>query len=436
MKHKILLFVFSAFMLSACGGSSSNKPTPPITPPPSEDKIALLWAETITPVLSEDLWLPEYNYDAGQLLMVPLHHAFKSDKSEFVQEFDQFFERYSNVAGGAIDEGSRLRQLQFWYLLSQYLILSNETGRWQGFHQQYLEVLLPYFRDVWLNRPISALGFYSVGLKQRVERRYSGETLAFSYYRAVFDEEHFFYAIAADLYTLNSHLPSDDVALLEDILTTARQVYTREFVFDEERVLFQPGAWQDYVDYIYAGHQELAPDLTPAPIEGIALDSSHSHRFPLWLRSLQRAEVLLDANSSAYTEFLNGFENQFMAQVYEPISSEFSGVRMKNFMDGHNGVYRYRYNVSGGKLGYGPYALSGTLLTGFYPFMANAQLHQQYAQMCGQFPMSDAQIAVYEGLGNTRGTHPLFSFPGYFSNGFAELYCRLSAQSDTFLVEH
>lgn len=430
---RLFCFLFSFVFFVGCGSDKKNiKEDEDFLFYEQQLKIQELWSVTVSPLLISPLWIPEYNYDAGQLLMTPLHYSFITNNTDYINDFDVFFETYSSIVDESIDEGSRLRHLQFWYLLSQYLILSNNTDNWKSFHNKFIDVMLPYITDVWKNRPISALGMFSIGLKGRVELRNSGVELDQTFHSAVFDEEHFFYAIASDLYFLREHINKDHIFLLEDILITAKKVYKKEFIFIGDRVLFQPGAWRDHIDYQYAGNQYLAENLQPIPIDNIALDSSHSHRFPLWLGSLIRADNVLDPSDSFYSNVLDAFEKQFIQFVYVPISNDFSGMRMNNYMDGNNGVYRYRYSDVSSKLGYGPYGLSGTLLTGFYGFLDNSFLNSEYSKLCNQFPLSDEVLNLYVGLGKTRITHNLTSFPEYFSNGFAELHCRLASQVRIF----
>jgi hypothetical protein len=67
------------------------------------------------------------------------------------------------------------------------------------------------------------------------------------------------------------------------------------------------------------------------------------------------------------TQACIGFSKQFKEKVVK-ITDD--GVILRNYMNGHNGICRYRYSPVGAiqRLGYGPYALSGILGESWYPF--------------------------------------------------------------------
>ena len=79
-------------------------------------------------------------------------------------------------------------------------------------------------------------------------------------------------------------------------------VYSKYVVFPgDNRWLFQPGVWRDHPDYLYAGNDNLGENLLPMPVDDIAEDTSHSHRYPVWLESLRNASgtMTIEANTTS-----------------------------------------------------------------------------------------------------------------------------------------
>ena len=392
------------------------------------EKLDVLWEETVVEYLKAPLWQSDFNYDSGQILMPSLHYAFSQEDPEKIADFDNFYASYINVIDENIDT-NRLKQLQFWYLMSQYLVYHNEQGRWDEDKQFLLDYVTEYLRDLWFDRPVHVYGIHTDGLKERVVWKLENPDFQPMYKRATFDEEFFSFAIAADFTRIGRASNQAGEAALVDILDTALKVFKSEVVYTADGWLYQPVQWWDNEDFLYAGHTSLSDDLDPYPVPGIALDSSHAHRFPVWLRSLENAYDESTDEAVYYRSLRTEFANQFINVVYVAPDSEFSGMRMTNFFDGHNGIYRYRYHegsTTAIKLGYEPYNLSGTLYTGFYPLMQNSYLKEQYRQQCSKFPFEESLINLYQGLGPARAAHPLVSMPEFYTSGFAELNCLIA----------
>ena len=128
--------------------------------------------------------------------------------------------------------------------------------------------------------------------------------------------------------------------------------------------LFQAGLWSDHPDYAQAGRVADSPGPAPAPVPGIGEDASHSHRLPLWLTSLAEAYPPGSEPRAYYLRLRTGLARQFQRAVLTAPVAGFPGYRTTNYMDGHNGLYRWGYPTIGPDDGYRPYELSGTFLLG------------------------------------------------------------------------
>jgi hypothetical protein len=155
----------------------------------------------------------------------------------------------------------------------------------------------------------------------------------------------------------------------------------------------------------------------------VAEDASHSHRSPLWLRSLAGGAPGGSPERAYYRALARSLEEQFFARVLEPPSPEFDAWRIRNFMDGRNGLYRWGYPSLGPEEGYGPYELSGTLLHGWWAFLPGDRTRRLYRDLSQRFPLSDRSLAIYSGPAKLpRAAN------GVLTDGTAQLLCQLGAE--------
>jgi len=98
------------------------------------------------------------------------------------------------------------------------------------------------------------------------------------------------FAIAADIRIYDIYLNRDNDPLITEILDYSyRTMKQYGKHIENDGWTFQPGIWSDHGDYLYAGNYEINENMQPLPVDGIAEDSSHSHRWPVWLMSLADA---------------------------------------------------------------------------------------------------------------------------------------------------
>lgn len=391
-----------------------------------------LWNTTVHRLLQDSLWQQRDAYDAGHFLMVPLHAAFASNHGPWMKDFHNFFQRFLDFhAHDDFDSLGKLTRLQFMYLGSQYLILANKSSvpAPEGLQTLLLESLDKiWHQPAWQWRVCGAGSEFPDGMVQRINWKLTHKKVTQSYCRAIIDEEWFSFSISADL---KSILGQRSPTFIDDSLSLAYQVLSREVAFESDhsgKWILQPGGWSDHPDYAYAGWSRKVKGLEKKPVPGIAPDTSHFHRMPLWLLSLQRAfELEGDHSKAVYiTQLRNGLAAQFLEEVLVPPSEGFPNYRMYNYMNGHNGLFRYKYVTQRERLGYGPYELSGTMLLSWWTFLPADRVQTIYSEIASSFPLSSEEIAVYLGPDTSRDRHPLIKGTAQFQDGLLELITRLA----------
>ncbi len=393
----------------------------------SEDK---LWEDTISPYLKESLWDLRDSYDAGHHLMVPLHAAFSGKNIRWQQQFNDHFSRFLKAYPAAVESGDkqRLNRLHYFYLVSRYLVLARQTDQeHKTITSQLYAVVYDEIESLWTREPAWQWGRvpFAGGMRERILWKLKTKDVELSYYRAIIDEELFLIAIAADLVTCLSLQGKTPPPVLQEILAIGRRVFENEVVWQQGGGwLFQPGVWTDHPDYAFAGQQSTSRTVKPLPVAGIAWDSSHSHRFPLWLTSLEMAGQPGSQWRALFQRLLRGLEQQLIEKVMVPPDANFNSWRLTNYMDGRNGLYRWRQKDN---VGYGPYELSGTFLIGWWSFLDSERIRAVYQEIAACFPLSDNLVALYVGPGTSRPRHPLLTLPVQYRNGFIELLVNLAA---------
>lgn len=356
-----------------------------------------LWREVMDPLLTDRVWQEgSSSYNAGHFLMLPLHGAFASGYQPGIDEFEDFFSRFTKEYSTSYFKSlNRLSQLHFLYLASEYLVLVDQ--RKDPVPVQLVEILLNSLDSTWTT-PAWQWDSppFAGGIAERLRWKLSNQMVSKSYYRAIIDEELFAFAIAANLKTI---LRDVSPSFIDEILDIAYVVLEKEAIFidtQSERWLFQPGVWSDHPDYAYAGWNVQSRQPHRKPVPGIASDTSHSHRWPLWLVSLKRGfNAQNHPNRVEYIKKLQrGLASQFTEKVLVHPSEDFPNYRTTNFMDGLNGIYRYKYNDNA-PLGYGPYELSGTFLIGWWAFLPDDSIRETYCYIARSYPLSDEELSTY-----------------------------------------
>jgi hypothetical protein len=239
-----------------------------------------------------------------------------------------------------------------------------------------------------------------------------------SYFGRFSDADCYLLALAADLQTYRRLAGLRPSKTLQEMNRLAVQVYKKGGVTTREGGwLFEPGIYEDHPDTAYAGNTVKALDMKLAKIKGIALDSSHFMRWPLFLWSEEEASTS-SKDRDYYARLREELTKQFLTKVLVRPSAEFRGYRINNYMDGNNGVYRWKYSTTPDN-GYGPYELSSSLLCGWWTFLRDPKVREAYRELSKEFPFAPAEIAVYNGPNKN---------PVSFTRGTFELLCRLAGK--------
>jgi len=382
----------------------------------SDERDEELWQATFAIYLADPLWIERDAYDAGHYLMVPLHAAFWLKNEAWIEDFHNQVVRFLEEDEKDFDELNTMTKLQYLYFLSRYLFLA-ESGN----NRNLVPQALPDFID-------SKLGMIWKLLRDQLILKLESSRKDAS--SAIYDNEYFTFAIASDLksYSNLSGIWSEN-SVISEITELAYRVFSERGVFQADGGwLIDPGYLSNHNDYAYAGHNHIAPNLDKNPVEGIAWDSSHFHRFPLWLVSLADAYPEGSEEHNFYLRIRQALAYQFHNIVLIPPSEDFSSYRTTNYMDGTNGIYRYGYVTQGKDNGYEPCELSGTILIGWWTFLGSGMEWGLYNHIVGQFPFSQTLVDLYLGPDTTRDRHPLVKGNAKYSDGVLELISRLAAE--------
>lgn len=397
---------------------------------PSNKKKNTFEDNIIENYLKEDLWTKENIYDSSHVLQVPLEAAFRNKNEEwkllFSDQFSRFVENY-NKENTSIDK-SRLNFLHYLYISSKFINSAYQyeeldlipKGLIEIVHDNMVKIFYKEAAWQWDREPFE-------NMQERLLWKLRNEDVKKSYYRAIIDEELFIFAIAANLRPFYIESKSEEeVNQIEFILKLAFETFKKESYFSEDgNWLFQVGVWEDHPDYKYAGNLQKSEDINPHPVVNIATDSSHFHRFPLFVNDFISTYKKEPEKKEFFIKVQKGLKKQFLENVLVNPSEEFKGYRLNNYMDGHNGVYRWNYATQGPDNGYGPYELSGTFFLGWWSFLEADEIKMAYKFMAEQFPLEKKLINTYVGPNTTRERNKYVRLPDYFENGFAEIICRL-----------
>jgi hypothetical protein len=390
-----------------------------------------LWNATISPYLSGELWQQRDAYDAGFHLMVPLHAAFRMRQEKWQREFaghaQRLVQNRHELPKGQLD------RLQYLYVWSRFVVLAAQSNQEHLIPPLLIDVLYKEIYRAWQVEPAWqwAREPFAGGIRERLQWKLQTQRVDRSYYRAIIDEELFVMAIAADLraYERLTGRRHSTSPVIIDILIAAYKAFRQESSFPKDGGwIWQVGVWSQHPDYAYAGRKRIVPGMEPSSVPGIAMDSSHSTRFPLWLTSLACAYDSSTPERRFYEYTRARLNKQFLSKVLVRPTVQFPAYRTTNFMDGSNGVYRWNYKTGGGNDGYDAYELSGTLCVGWWCFLGSKEAYSIYKDQSHSFPLSATVISTYIGPNTTRARHPLVTLPAQYYNGFSELLTRLAGR--------
>ncbi|WJM94979.1 hypothetical protein QEP73_15465 [Pseudomonas defluvii] len=389
------------------------------------------WNKTIATLIKEPLWNLRDAYDASHTLMVPMHFAFASADIKGIKQFEYLMSKFARQEL----PGGQLNQAQWLYFVTRYLALKAEFNYDFSKNDLYLvQRVAAWLHSIWLFEPSYQWGQLPlIGTKSRIKLITSKfKSRPPSYYPVVKGFELFLFSAASDIKFISEKLPETIKLQPAEINTSIKELAATGIAVVRERGtftndggwLFQVGIWTDHPDYRFAGHSSIEKNLSEKRLKNIAEDSSHSHRWPLFFRSMIAASRDQSKDKEILLKAYHGFSKQFANNV---VVIRNKSVILNNYMNGNNGLYRYKYATIGknDELGYGPGALSGVLGISWYPF--SSDVTHTYEIYEKSYPLSKSTIDLYVGPNTTRERNPLFVWPQFFTDGFAELIAKQGA---------
>lgn len=400
---------------------------------PTDKAELVLWEKTVEPYLDYPLWNNNQAADADEALMVPLLASFRLDESAWQVQFSNHFKRfmqYDRTSFMTSNRDTDLARIQYLYLASRFSALAATRGKMDLVPAGLFERLRQEVVIIWRDKPVQWHEdlVFTGGLYSLLNWKLSNPKVSHSYYTAIDDLDLFLFAVAADLRIVERNTKPESAwdGELSAILQMAHRVFKDRVVYSSRGGwLFQPGINRDHPEYMYAVYDQMPPAGPAIEVPDIAEDSSHSHRWPVWLDSFSGAANPGSEEARFYTDLRRGLEYQFLHSVLVPPDAKTAYYRLNNFMDGRNGLYRYHYVTTGELGGYGPFALSGALLYGWWGMLSGTEITGHFGVIAMQFPLGADALKTYIGPNTTRARNRLVAWPAYFTNGFAELVVRL-----------
>ena len=387
-------------LITSVGAPAAFSQGTQAAPAAQPDELHRLWSASVDPILQQTLRTGPQAETVGTTMMLPLHAAFKLRDPQWQREFADHFSRLVANVSQLPDED--LGRVEYLYLASEFLDLTKQTGQPDLVPPGLPELIFSEIRTVWTMKPAKQFDApdFPGGVRQRTLWRLDNRQVKKTYYRQINDVELFVFAIAADLKAYGG-APAQKTAwapTLDDMLVIGRRVFTQEGAMQPDgRWVFQPGVYTDHPDYQYAGNNEIRSGLQPIPVRGIAPDTSHAHRWPLWITSQMRAYSEGSEGYRFYEGLRSGFEKEFYEKVLVKPSADFPCYRLTNFMDGRNGVYRWNYAGMPKDSGFGPYGNSYTLLVGWWVFSDTERMRAVYKDLLATYPWPKECIELYLG---------------------------------------
>lgn len=422
----VSLIVLVALLAGCAPPAASPVPRPEPSTLEIDEATEAIWASTVEPYLQDPLWTDRDIYDAGHELVPALEAAFRGGQTDWQNDFADHFARFMAAEEAGDVSEQRLWRLHYFYLASHFLNLASTYGRTDIIPDGLPEFLTEDLRSIWFDQ--DAIQWESDpfrGIKARVEWKLDNRDPDPGYFRAMTDEELFSFAIAADLRVYEREAGADFAPVVEDVLGVAARVLEQESSYPDDGWLFQVGVWSDYPDYAFAGVTSKTEEMVAKPRVNVATDTSHAARWPMWLASLRESSDIGSDQYEMYDDILNRLGNQFAEHMMILPTPEVPYLRMTNYMDGWNGLFRWNYATVAAGDGYEAFELSGSLLVVWWGMLADERVNAAFCELGNSFPLPDEAIELYVGPNTTRERNPLVAWPAYFTNGFAEFNVRL-----------
>jgi len=309
-------------------------------------------------------------------------------------------------------------ELQYLALASRYLALGAPKAE-ESFKDRLGDLLFERFFYYWSESEAWQWDRdnFQGGVRERLEWKLSVNEVERSYYNVVFDQELYLIGLSADL-IVSGWADKNDCNGCREAIEFFLEIMDKRLDKNETGWVFQKGFWHQHPTYAYAGYlvEPKSDDPEPFRINDIQQDSSHAHRWPLWLKQLEGVCEVNDSKHRLKWQLLN---------LVIDDSQDIGIPVLKNYMSGHNGFYRWNYQTHKKGTGYGPYQLSGTFGFGWWAFLGGGTLAEYYEKLANSYPLNEAQLSLYEDL-STRDRHKLVDRDHH--NGLKKLIAEMAAE--------
>ena len=345
-------------------------------------------------------------YDACMNLMVPMHYVFQKHNENgietFTMQFSTFVDDYNEDEFGKLNT---MYKLSWLYFSSQYMKLMIDTGRQSNIPTGLFDITDKEILRYWFYYKGSYKAEFT-GMEELLQNVLYGKGYSIdqSYKHAICDVEQFIIAIMCDMSIIDDYY-SDSNSVTHDKAT--------EWAVDMMKVkvswqkdggwLFGVGDMADHQDYIYAGNDTIVEGIKPIRDPNIVDDVSHFSRMPLFLISFRDSQKSID-NYLYFDALRTGLAEQFINKVLFMPDEEKPYVRVTNYMDGKNGVYRYSYHEEG--VGYEKWNLSGSFLNGWWTFLNDERIRSAYSILCTEIPFEKNEKKFYTSGVTVRELNP------------------------------
>jgi hypothetical protein len=387
-----------------------------------------LFSGPVAAYLKQDGWTERSAYNLGHFLMLPLHGAFLYDEEEWLAQYESFFRRFV-AADRASWVKNVLSRAQFLYLGTRYLVLLAQHGKTSDIEDELYDTLSGWLHETWTTAPAITWERPAFdGVKARLDFKMSLVNHKKSYFVAITDEEFYLFAEAADLLTYErlKGKRGRHSETWREMVGYAARVVREDSQWPDGGWLFQVGAWRDHPDLAYSAQRSIIPGMAKRSDPEVTMDTSHFHRFPLYLHSLIQGTPEGSADRKLFERARAGLAKQLVDVVLVKPTASFPNWRTKNYMNGSNNVYRYSSNASvGAGKGYDPYQLSGTFLMGWWTFLDDDRVRDVYADIAGRFPLPEEVLETYIGPAYSPPPRPAKS---WYENGLAELFTNVASR--------
>lgn len=360
-------------------------------PPQAPTGLDAEWKAVMAPYLQQDLWTETQAYDASHGMLLPIRAAFAHDKTQWQLDLSSHYRRF--VAGADQLPKNPLARAQYIYVASCF-VTEAASHHPALIPHGLLDTLCREFQLSWSPSP-------GKGEEAVILRKLSSVLTPKRFQKALEDKEFFAIGTAANLQAAFRELGlTEPVPISESVaeaLDLAHRMFKEQVVWSKDGGwLMQPGAWSDYPDFLFAGQTEGRPGMPPKPVSNIAWDTSHFMRFPAILSSLRGAFLVGSDGYEFYNRLMHGLEIQFFDHVAEAPSTQFPAWRLRNFMDGTNGVYRWGYQTLGANKGYGPYEVAPLAFTyGWWSFLGSDRMRMLYKNIKAQSKVNSEVGTMY-----------------------------------------